>query len=84
MQTVLTSKGQMTLPMPARRRLNLDVGDRLEVRVLDDETITLRRLPTPAAAPLLGLMRRPQVALSIDEMNEGVSRHLLQKHRPGK
>jgi antitoxin PrlF len=36
--TTLTSKGQLTIPKSVRDRLGLKRGDKVEVRVLDEET----------------------------------------------
>jgi AbrB family looped-hinge helix DNA binding protein len=80
MQTTLTSKGQMTLPSAARTRLGLEAGDRLLVTVIDDDTIVLKRpAPKPVKA-LRGLLARPKRALTIAEMDAGVTAHLKKKH----
>jgi antitoxin PrlF len=84
MQTTLTSKGQMTLPSAVRARLGLVAGDQLMVTVLDANTIVLKR---PALAPnpsLRGLLKRPPKALSVEEMDAGVSAYLKAKHAPRK
>ena len=83
MQTTLTSKGQMTLPSAVRSRLGLEAGDRLQVTVVDDDTIVLKR-PAPAPVKALrGLLARPKRALSLEEMASGVAAHLREKHRTG-
>lgn len=81
MQATLTSKGQMTLPQPARERLGLQAGDKLSVRVLDDDTIVLKRRPAAAVSSLRGLLPKPARALTVDEMSAGVVEHLRGKHR---
>jgi antitoxin PrlF len=80
MQTTLTTKGQMTLPAAVRAQLGLEAGDQLLVAVLDNDTIVLKRPPAGAAAPLRGLLARPKKALSLEEMDAGVARHLRRKH----
>ena len=84
MQTTLTSRGQMTLPIAVRARLGLEAGDQLLVTVQGSDTIILKRRPSAPAADLRGLLPRPKRALSIQEMDAGVAAHLAAKHRPGR
>ena len=44
MFATLTSKGQITLPKEIRDRLGLDAGSMLDFQVLEDNTITARRV----------------------------------------
>lgn len=81
MHTTLTSKGQMTLPQAVRAQLGLHAGDRLQVSVVDGDTIVLRRPAAPPVARLRGLLVRPTRALDVREMEDGVSAHLTRKHR---
>ena len=80
MQTTLTSKGQMTLPSAVRARLGLEAGDRLLVTVQDDDTIILKRPPAAVVTALRGLLPRPKRALTLEEMDAGISAHLAAKH----
>ncbi len=84
MQTVLTSKGQMTLPSAVRVRLGLAAGDLLLVTVQDDETIVLKRPTTASASSLRGLLPSPHRALSPEQMDAGIAAHLGAKHRSAK
>jgi len=80
MQTTLTSKGQMTLPSAVRTRMGLVAGDQLLVTVQDADTIVLKR-PTTAPSPSLrGLLTRPKNALTLAQMEAGVTSHLKAKH----
>lgn len=83
MQTILTSKGQMTLPKAARARLGLETGDQLLVTVQDSDTIVLKRRSAAPAPALRGLLPLPARALSVEEMDTGIANHLRAKHRPG-
>ena len=83
MQTVLTSKGQMTLPKAARARLGLEAGDQLLVTVQDSETIILKRRTSAPVTALRGILPRPVRALAVEEMDAGIANHLRAKHRPG-
>jgi antitoxin PrlF len=80
--TTLTTKGQMTLPAAVRAQLGLEAGDQLQVAVVDADTIVLKRQPTAPATALRGLLGKPKRALSVDEMDAGIARHLGRKHRP--
>jgi len=39
----LTTKGQMTLPSRIRKALNLNPGDRMELTLGEDGTVTMRK-----------------------------------------
>jgi AbrB family looped-hinge helix DNA binding protein len=51
-------KGQVVIPVELRRRLGIDVGDRLEVEISADESgITLRRPARGEVRELAGSLR---------------------------
>ena len=79
MHTTLTSKGQMTLPSVIRTQLGLEAGDQLSVTVLDAETIVLKRRAKRPISALRGLLPKPAKALTVQEMEAGVSAHLTRK-----
>jgi antitoxin PrlF len=87
MQTVLTSKGQMTLPVAVRDRMGLSAGDKLTVTMQDAETIVLKRPTPPSSAGLRGLLaKRPhgtKKPLTVEEMDAGIAAHLSEKNRKG-
>jgi AbrB family looped-hinge helix DNA binding protein len=56
MTTMLSQKGEIVLPAPLREQLHLVPGDDFEVAVEDEETITLRRISTPANRGLVDLL----------------------------
>ena len=72
MQTTLTSKGRMTLPSAVRTRLGLEAGDHLMVTIQGDDTIILKRPPSAGVTALRGLLSRPRLALTVEEMDAGV------------
>lgn len=86
MHTTLTSKGQMTLPSAVRTQLGLEAGDQLSVTVLDAETIVLKRRVSRPISALRGLLPKPAKALTVQEMDAGVSAYLTRKQavRAGK
>lgn len=80
--TTLTSKGQITLPKAIRDRLALKQGDRFQVAVGRDGSLTLEReQPAPiegAFGMLQRLARRKPV--SISEMRAAVRQVAKRKH----
>ncbi len=82
MLTTLTSKGQITLPKEIRDRLGLDSGSILDFQLLPDNTITARAVK-PDARRIRGLLKSPHPEpLTVEQMDEGVARHLRDKHPP--
>ena len=82
MFATLTSKGQITLPKEIRDRLGLDAGSMLDFQVLPDNTITARAVK-PDARRRRGLLKSPHPEpLTVEQMDEAVSRHLRAKHGP--
>ena len=76
----LTSKGQMTIPKAVRDSLRLKSGDEVEF-VVQPEGAALMIPKTGRLADLKGFLSRPERALTVEEMNEGVRRHLTRKYR---
>lgn len=79
MHTTLTSNGQMTLPSAMRNQLGLEVGDQLSVTVLDTESIVLKRRVSRPISALRSLLPKPAKALTVEEMDAGVSAYLSRK-----
>ncbi len=82
MFATLTSKGQITLPKEIRDRLGLDAGAMLDFQLLEDNTITARPVK-PDARRIRGLLKSPRAAaLTVEQMDEGIAKHVRQKHAP--
>ena len=80
MFATLTSKGQITLPKEIRDRLGLDAGTMLDFQILEDNTITARRV-LPDARRIRGLLKSPHaIPLPVEQMAEAVSKHLRDRH----
>jgi antitoxin PrlF len=80
MLATLTSKGQITLPKEIRDRLGLDAGSILDFQVLADNTISARQVK-PDARRIRGLLKSPHAkALTVEQMDEGITKHLRDKH----
>ena len=79
MFATLTSKGQITLPKEIRDRLDLNAGTVLDFQVLADNTITARAVKTDARR-IRGLLKSPHPSpLSVEQMDEGIARHVIDK-----
>jgi len=84
MFATLTSKGQITLPKEIRERLGLDAGSMLDFQILADNTITARQV-LPDARRIRGLLKSPHATpLTVEQMDEAVSKLLRDKHAPAR
>ena len=73
MIATVTSKGQVTLPVEARRRLRLGPGSKLEFIILDNER--LEAIPVvETLSSLKGMVPKPEKKLSLEEMDEAIAR----------
>ena len=72
MFTTMTSKGQVTLPVEARRRLGLGPGTRLEVIVTEDDRLEMVPVTRPVAG-LKGMLGKPRRPLSLEEMDAAIA-----------
>ena len=69
--SVMTAKGQVTIPPDVRRRLGLNVGDRIEFVELEDGTFALKPAIDDVRS-LKGLLRKPSKPVSIEEVKVAV------------
>jgi antitoxin PrlF len=70
---ILSSKGQITIPLAVRRKLGVSTGDRVEFVELDGGQFALM----PAIADvrtLKGIVPKPRRPVSVDEMRRIVAR----------
>jgi len=73
MIATVTSKGQVTLPAEARKRLRLGPGSKLEFIVIDDER--LEAIPVVGTlASLKGMVPKPKKALSLADMDQAIAK----------
>lgn len=72
MLATMTSKGQITIPKPARDALQLRPGDRVEF-VLDDDGRLFLLSATRPLASLKGLLPKPARAVSLEEMDAAIA-----------
>ena len=80
--TTLTSKGQITLPKAIRDRLALKQGDRFQVAVGRDGSLTLERGQPPPIEGAYGMLQRlaRRKSASITEMSAAVRQRAKRKH----
>ncbi len=80
MTITLSSKGQVTLPAAARKRLGLRAGSRLEVVVKGDDRLEMIRVGG-SLRDLKGLLPKPPRPLTLAEMDEAVAEGALDSVR---
>lgn len=72
MLATMTSKGQITIPKPARDALQLQAGDRVEFVFGDDGRLFLLSATRPVAS-LKGMLPKPARPVSLDEMDAAIA-----------
>lgn len=80
MAVTVTSKGQVTLPVEARRRLGIRAGTRLEFIVKGDDRLEVVRVGG-SVRDLKGLLPRPSRTLSLEEMEAAVDKGARSRKR---
>lgn len=75
----VSSKGQVVIPLEVRRRLGMSPGTKLELREVGGE-VRLRPAQRPGKTATLesalGLAKHKGRAISVEQMDEGVRRHI--------
>jgi AbrB family looped-hinge helix DNA binding protein len=77
----VTSKGQITIPKEVRERLKLKAGDRVVFVVQSDNDVVLKPAKTDIRTLYGMLYRKGRRARTIEEMDQGVTDLLSEKHR---
>lgn len=72
MFATMTSKGQITIPKPARDALQLRPGDRVEFVLGDDGRLFLLSASRPLAS-LKGMLPKPARPVSLEERNAAIA-----------
>ncbi len=76
MEATLTSKGQLTLPKPARDQLGLTTGSTFEVRITPSGDIVLSPIRCSPLS-IAGILKRPgQQAITARGMDQTIGDHL--------
>jgi antitoxin PrlF len=72
MLATMTSKGQITIPKPARDALQLHPGDRVEFVFGDDGRLFLLSATRPLVS-LKGMLPKPAHPVSLEEMDAAIA-----------
>lgn len=72
MLATMTSKGQITIPKPARDALQLHPGDRVEFILDDDGRLFLLSASKPIGS-LKGMLPRPARPVSLEDMDAAIA-----------
>ena len=71
--SILTSKGQITIPKVVRNKLNLKTGDKVDFKIKDGE-VTLVPVSKPVSEVFGILSREKQEPVSVDAMNDAIKK----------
>jgi AbrB family looped-hinge helix DNA binding protein len=71
MLAVLSSKGQITIPVAVRNQLRLKTGDALDFIITKDESVELVPARTPVQA-LKGMIQKPKRPVSLAQMDAAI------------
>jgi len=78
----LTSKGQVTVPKSVRRTLGLTKGDGIEFTVHKGQVRLRAVKPVRSSSGVLRRFLPPGwVAPTVEEMDQGIARHIAEKSR---
>jgi AbrB family looped-hinge helix DNA binding protein len=73
MIATVTSKGQLTLPVAARRKLGIRPGSKLEIIVRGDTRLEVIPL-VDSVSSLRGMLGKAPKRLSVKAMNDAIAR----------
>lgn len=72
MLATMTTKGQITIPKPAREALQLHPGDRVEFVLDDDRRLFLLSATRPVAS-LKGMLPKPARPITLEDMDAAIA-----------
>ncbi len=79
MNATVTSKGQVTLPAEARRRLGMKPGTKLEITIKDNRLEV--KVAGGSIRDLKGFLPKPKKSLTLEEMDEAIGRAVVERNR---
>jgi len=77
MIATLTSKGQITVPLPVRETLGLKQGHQLDFKLLPSGRIELSPVGLATLGDLKKLLPKAAVRLSLEQMDEAIASQIL-------
>lgn len=78
-QATMTSKGQVTVPQKIRERLRLREGQRLQFTIEDGGRVVITPVFT-RLSELAGILPRPKHTVTIEEMDEGIRKAVVDRY----
>jgi AbrB family looped-hinge helix DNA binding protein len=76
--SIITSRGQTTIPKDVRDRLHLKPGDRIEYVVRDDGTALMVPVTAPVTS-LRGVLPSPPEPVTLEGMDRAIRRRTRRK-----
>jgi len=78
--SIITSKGQITIPKIVRNRLNLKTGDKIDFKIKDGEVILIP--VSKSVSEVFGLLSRDnQKAVSVEQMNVSIKNRIKDRNK---
>jgi antitoxin PrlF len=68
LQSIMTARGQITIPIEIREKLQLNSGNKLEFFLKDNQIIILSI--NRSIKELKGILPKPNISLTCEEMDE--------------
>ncbi|MCX7135162.1 MAG: AbrB/MazE/SpoVT family DNA-binding domain-containing protein [Proteobacteria bacterium] len=69
--SIMTTKGQVTIPLGVRQRLGLDAGDRIEFVEIESGMFAIKPAIDDVRS-LKGLLRKPSKPVGVADMNAAI------------
>ena len=82
-ESKITSQGQISIPARIRQKLGLGPGSKVEWRVRGDQVTVCRASKYTSQDIHDALFDAPPDPRTINDMDEGIRRHLREKHARG-
>ena len=79
-ESKITSQGQVTVPAPIRRKLNLAPGSRIEWRQQGDDVIVRRAAKYSSRDIYEAVFATVPVRRSLQDMDEGIGSRMKRRH----
>ena len=75
MHSIVTEKGQITIPVAVRRARGIKPGDRIDFQLDDNQKITLRLRKSLELDDIVGMLGKPPNgrSLSLEDMDDAIA-----------